>query len=135
MESIISHLVDDDGVTFYEVKWKGYKKPTWEPEANLVGCDELLAEYKEAHVSSKHKGKQKKGRGRPAKKATAAKAEQTEADHDGQQQQQQEEEEGTEMAMEAEEAVKEKPRHEWQERRAEREAEEGGECERATGGQ
>ena len=74
MESIISHLVDDDGVTFYEVKWKGYKKPTWEPEANLVGCDELLAETtREAHVSSKTKWKQKKGRGRPAKKATAAK--------------------------------------------------------------
>ena len=75
VESIISHVVDDDRVTFYEVKWKGYKKPTWEPEVNLVGCDELLAEYKRAHVKKQPpKVKAKKGgRGR-SKKATATKA-------------------------------------------------------------
>ena len=80
VENIISHVVDD-GVTFYEVKWKGYKKPTWEPETNLVGCDELLADYKKAHVKQQPKGKQqKRGRGRPKTVTAVRRKLQTRAD-------------------------------------------------------
>ena len=29
----------------YLIKWKGFKKPTWEPEQNLENCQELLKDY------------------------------------------------------------------------------------------
>ena len=28
------------------VKWKGYNKPTWEPEENLTNVPDLLLEFK-----------------------------------------------------------------------------------------
>ena len=30
---------------YFQVQWKGYAQPTWEPKRNLVNCKELLREY------------------------------------------------------------------------------------------
>jgi len=31
--------------TEYKVKWKTATKPTWEPESNLTGCPDILADF------------------------------------------------------------------------------------------
>lgn len=30
---------------FFFIKWDGYRHCTWEPEENLIDCDELLKDY------------------------------------------------------------------------------------------
>ena len=72
VEAILSDAVDG-GVLYYEVKWVGWSKPTWEPEDNLAGtADLLLAEYqRKAKAKSKGKGKAKsKGKGKRREKTT-----------------------------------------------------------------
>jgi len=47
VEDILAHAFDK-GILKYEVKWLGYEKKsdrTWEPEENLSGATDLLAEY------------------------------------------------------------------------------------------
>uniref|UniRef100_A0A915DU22 Chromo domain-containing protein n=1 Tax=Ditylenchus dipsaci TaxID=166011 RepID=A0A915DU22_9BILA len=36
-----------DGVLEYEVKWKGYKKTSWEPEESLVECQDVVRFFEE----------------------------------------------------------------------------------------
>lgn len=36
-------------VTYYKIKWVGYKKETWEPETNLCGCLDKLNEFRSKH--------------------------------------------------------------------------------------
>lgn len=50
----------EKGVILYRIKWEGYgsSENTWEPEENLDGCSELLAEFKasSAHLTAHNKG-------------------------------------------------------------------------------
>jgi len=32
-------------IKYYKVKWVGYLKPTWEPEKNLINCQELFDDF------------------------------------------------------------------------------------------
>ncbi|SPQ23246.1 5a5eb28f-11e3-4221-b78b-cf2abd6e3472 [Thermothielavioides terrestris] len=52
VEKIMSHMIDENGKPFYEVKWEGYEKKsdrTWEPEENLIeNASEVLNEYLES---------------------------------------------------------------------------------------
>ena len=45
VENIIAREVDNKGKKMYCVLWKGYQKPTWEPEKNLTHCKELLSRF------------------------------------------------------------------------------------------
>lgn len=43
VESIVSSKYDEeDGEMLYEIKWKGYKETTWEPEESLENCPLVL---------------------------------------------------------------------------------------------
>lgn len=69
----------------YSVKWKGYKKPTWEPADNLSGCQDMLDAFEALPKQDESKDKKeaeaadaseapvtpKRKRGRPSKKAEA----------------------------------------------------------------
>ena len=44
VEEIMDYIESDIG-EMYLVKWVGYKRPTWEPRANLTNCQELLATF------------------------------------------------------------------------------------------
>ena len=45
VEKILNHRYDrDEATTYYQVKWKGYDKPTWEPDLNITDRD-LIADY------------------------------------------------------------------------------------------
>jgi hypothetical protein len=46
VEKILDESIDDNTKQhFYQVKWEGYKEPTWEPKANLRGCRESIREF------------------------------------------------------------------------------------------
>lgn len=45
VERILDHIDDDDNERFYQVLWKGYSEPTWEPETYLRNCGELISGY------------------------------------------------------------------------------------------
>ncbi|CAL4062163.1 unnamed protein product, partial [Meganyctiphanes norvegica] len=51
VEKILHHR-DRGGRREYLIKWEGYdpKNSTWEPAENLIGCHELLEEYRERKV-------------------------------------------------------------------------------------
>jgi hypothetical protein len=44
VDKIVTHKVTNKGLV-YEIMWKGYPESTWEPERNLIHCDELLKAY------------------------------------------------------------------------------------------
>jgi hypothetical protein len=44
VEDIIDHRENGE-IKEYLILWKGYRKPTWEPEENLTNCKDKLAEY------------------------------------------------------------------------------------------
>lgn len=61
VEEILSHVIDEDGVLKFEVKWEGFEKKsdrTWEPEENLETAPRMLDDYlasvggKEAIISA-----------------------------------------------------------------------------------
>jgi hypothetical protein len=62
VERISAHRLAKDssiGGLDYSVHWVGYKRPTWEHESNLGGCQEVLNEYrKEAHLDSQSENAQ-----------------------------------------------------------------------------
>ena len=45
VEKILGHKYSK-GLTFYRVKWKGYRRATWEPAVNLDDCAVLLEAYR-----------------------------------------------------------------------------------------
>lgn len=49
----------------YLIKWVGYSKPTWEPESNLVNCQELLKDFLLEEVVKKCSNKDKKSNNLP----------------------------------------------------------------------
>lgn len=44
VEKILGHENSEDQ-TFYSVKWKGYRRATWEPAVNLDDCAIVLEAY------------------------------------------------------------------------------------------
>lgn len=42
-----------NGKMYYLIKWKYYDEVTWEPEDNLLQCEEVLAEFKEFQKAQK----------------------------------------------------------------------------------
>lgn len=44
VQELLDH-VDCDGQRTYRVKWKGYRRSTWEPESHLDRCEAALMEY------------------------------------------------------------------------------------------
>lgn len=38
----------------YLLKWKGFKNPSWEPEENLLNCQQLLKEYLKKTTNNEH---------------------------------------------------------------------------------
>ena len=44
VEKICDKRIDDDGNVEYLLKWKGWPKPTWEPEENC-NCEELMKDF------------------------------------------------------------------------------------------
>ena len=44
IEEIMDYIESDIG-EMYLVKWVGYKRPTWEPRANLTNCQDLVATF------------------------------------------------------------------------------------------
>lgn len=52
VEAIKNHIIDDDGVLRFHVKWQGYEKKsdmTWEPEDNLMeSATDIMNEYLES---------------------------------------------------------------------------------------
>ena len=45
VEKIVGDKETKDGDVKYLVKWVGWNKPTWEDEANVEGCQDLLDAY------------------------------------------------------------------------------------------
>lgn len=98
MEYEVEKIMDskrDGNTKSFQVKWKGFSKPTWEPEANLAHASEVVEKYEAAQASLPHRPASKAAsaqpkkpaakisakkaatpakQGRPAKKATATKA-------------------------------------------------------------
>ncbi|XP_075054973.1 M-phase phosphoprotein 8 [Mixophyes fleayi] len=56
VESILDSKIEG-GEVLYRVRWKGYDSDgdTWEPEAHLDDCKEVLLEFRRKHVESKPK--------------------------------------------------------------------------------
>ena len=44
VEKICDKRVDNDGKVHYLLKWKGWPKPTWEPEENC-DCEDLMEKF------------------------------------------------------------------------------------------
>ena len=44
VEKILHKDIDENGKVKYLLKWKGWPKPTWEPEENC-DCEELMEEF------------------------------------------------------------------------------------------
>ena len=44
VEKILNHRDSPEGLEFL-IKWENHKETTWEPESNLDGCEEILADY------------------------------------------------------------------------------------------
>ncbi|KAF3037136.1 M-phase phosphoprotein 8 [Didymella keratinophila] len=51
VEKILGHK-DSRDKTFYRVKWKGYRRATWEPAVNLDDCAEVLEAYQATILQS-----------------------------------------------------------------------------------
>ncbi|CAH2225272.1 M-phase phospho 8 [Pelobates cultripes] len=60
VESILDSKIEE-GETLYRVRWKGYDSDgdTWEPEAHLDDCKEVLLEFKRKQAESKQKSAKK----------------------------------------------------------------------------
>ncbi|XP_077340116.1 M-phase phosphoprotein 8 [Lithobates pipiens] len=58
VESILDAKIEG-GKVFYQVRWKGYDSSgdTWEPEAHLDDCKEVLLEFRRKQAESKQKAK------------------------------------------------------------------------------
>ena len=56
VERILEHRTNKLGTTLYLIKWLGFdsKFNTWEPEANLIGSEDLLIEFKLANSIPHH---------------------------------------------------------------------------------
>lgn len=56
----------------YQVKWKGYDKPTWEPEEYLTGCQDLIEEFEKDPLEKAPKKEKKSNKKTPkaTKKST-----------------------------------------------------------------
>ena len=52
VESIVNEA-DHEGTTYYQVYWKGFLEPTWEPAEKLTNCDEFLQEFKDRQARSR----------------------------------------------------------------------------------
>lgn len=61
----------------YQVKWKGYDKPTWEPEEYLSGCQDLIEEFEKDPLEKAPKKEKKSTKKTPksTKKSTENKKE------------------------------------------------------------
>jgi len=73
VEAIMSHVIDEDGVLRFEVKWEGFDKKadrTWEPIENLETAPKILEAYlakfggKEALMEAWEEKKASKGKKR-----------------------------------------------------------------------
>ncbi|KAM3909992.1 M-phase phosphoprotein 8 [Leptodactylus fuscus] len=60
VESILDSKIEG-GEVLYRIRWKGYKpdEDTWEPEANLDYCKEVLLEFRRKQAESKQKAAKK----------------------------------------------------------------------------
>ncbi len=47
IDSIYAHSVEN-GITYYLVKWRGFKTPSWEPDKNLGNAKQAIADYKKS---------------------------------------------------------------------------------------
>jgi len=45
VERIEDRRVDKKGKIFYLIKWKDYKRPSWEHESALRTCEDVLKEF------------------------------------------------------------------------------------------
>ncbi|RKO85100.1 hypothetical protein BDK51DRAFT_44913, partial [Blyttiomyces helicus] len=52
VEKITGKHVEDGGI-YYEVKWSGYKKKSWQPVEDLVSCTEAIAAYEKKAAAVK----------------------------------------------------------------------------------
>lgn len=73
VEKIVGEELDDDGVLFYHVKWKGYKKITVEPDENIAHLENVIKKYED----SKKKEKVNKSRKRTLSKKSPKKTKQS----------------------------------------------------------
>ena len=64
VEKVVKHRRSNTGELEYLIKWKGYKRPTWEPESNLVDTQRVELGYLRDSVRE-HAPKK---RGRPSKR-------------------------------------------------------------------
>lgn len=48
-EKIIDSVYEDNQL-FYHVKWKGYKRTTWEPEKHISHSTDLIQEYRDMTI-------------------------------------------------------------------------------------
>lgn len=47
MEGITSEKKDPKGKVLFQVKWVGFKKPTWEPEENLTNAQDIIKKWRQ----------------------------------------------------------------------------------------
>jgi len=57
VENILNKRVNEEGTVEYFIKWKDWpaETNTWEPAANLGGCEELLRAFEQNHKAGGHK--------------------------------------------------------------------------------
>ena len=45
VENILNERISNEGIIEYQIKWKNYNDPTWEPMENINNCKDKLKEY------------------------------------------------------------------------------------------
>jgi transposase InsO family protein len=48
-EDILDYGKSENGRWHYQIKWKDYEEPTWQPATDLKGCDERIWQFHDAH--------------------------------------------------------------------------------------